>query len=32
MDAYEELDVVWPDIDQALVLDADTPEELERLS
>ena len=32
MDAYEELDVVWPDIDQALVLDADTPEELGRLS
>jgi molybdopterin-guanine dinucleotide biosynthesis protein A len=32
MDAYEELDVVWPEIDQALVLDADTPEELERLS
>lgn len=32
MDAYEELDVVWPDIDQALVLDADTPEDLARLS
>lgn len=32
MDAYEELDVVWPDIDQALVQDADTPEELTRFS
>jgi molybdopterin-guanine dinucleotide biosynthesis protein A len=32
MDAYEELDVVWPEIDQTLVLDADTPEELEHLS
>ena len=32
MDAYEDLDVVWPDIDQSLVLDADTPEELARLS
>ena len=32
MDAYEELEVVWPDIDQALILDADTPDELERLS
>ena len=32
MDAYEELDVVWPEIDQSLVLDADTPEDLARLT
>ena len=31
MDAYDELDVAWPELDQRLVEDADTPEELTRL-
>jgi hypothetical protein len=32
MDAYAELDVVWPVLDQQLVADADTPAELARLT
>jgi molybdenum cofactor guanylyltransferase len=31
IDAYDELDVVVPDLDQSLLADADTPEELDRL-
>ena len=31
IDAYEELDVVVPELDQSLLADADTPEELDRL-
>jgi molybdopterin-guanine dinucleotide biosynthesis protein A len=31
IDAYDELDVVVPELDQSLLADADTPEELDRL-